>query len=251
MTTSALRRTILGVLCCLLLALTGCETVLLSDLPEADANEVVAHLYTHGIAASKMPGAKNTTTVMVDEADLPRSVAVLGAAALPRMRYNSLGSVFKKEGVVSTPLEEQARLIYALSQEVAASISLIDGVVAARVHVVLPTTDVFGGDISPSSAAVFIKHKHDVSLEGDVGKIKKMVEHSIKGLRYEAISVFLFPSEKFGEMPGVAWKTVLGLRVAPGSVWGVWLLLALAVGGLGGAAGLVLWQRRKAGGKIL
>jgi type III secretion protein J len=49
-----------------------------------------------------------------------------------------MGKVFKREGFVSSPLEERARLVHAMSQEIANTINNIDGVVTARVHLVVP-----------------------------------------------------------------------------------------------------------------
>ena len=41
---------------------------------------------------------------------------ILKAQGLPREDFDSLGKVFKREGFVSTPVEERARLMHALSQ---------------------------------------------------------------------------------------------------------------------------------------
>ena len=83
----------------------------------------------------------------------------------PKVARATLGDTFRKEGVISTPLEERARYIYALSQELEATLSNIDGVIVARVHVVLPERVAPGEPVQPASASVFIKH--DPRLEPD------------------------------------------------------------------------------------
>ena len=94
-----------------------------------------------------------------------RAVRTLEAAGLPRVARATLGDTFRKEGVISTPLEERARYIYALSQELETTLSNIDGVIVARVHVVLPERVAPGEPVQPASASVFIKH--DPRLDPD------------------------------------------------------------------------------------
>ena len=62
-------------------------------------------------------------------------------------------------------------LIYALSEELSRTVSEIDGVISARVHVVLPENDPLRRDLVPSSASVFIRH--DTSLP--VNDLKQLV----------------------------------------------------------------------------
>jgi len=171
----------LGLLCAVLLA--GCKDKidLQTKLSDGEANEVVAALEDEGIAAHKR-GSKDGVAVSIAEADLPRATSVLNARGLPRQRQARLGEVFRKEGLVSSPMEERARYIYALSQELEATLSQIDGVIVARVHVVLPEKPAPGEPMSPPTTAVFIKHQ--ASLDPDViaPRIRQLVARSIPGL---------------------------------------------------------------------
>lgn len=175
-------------LMCLMLLLSGCsdETDLFSGLSEQDSNDVIASLADQHIDARKR-SEKTGVVVTVASADINRAVRVLDAAGLPRHSRTSLGEIFKKEGVISTPLEERARYIYALSQELEATLSQIDGVIVARVHVVLPERVAPGEPVQPASAAVFIKHTAALDPDSVRGRIQQMVASSIPGMSGEPL----------------------------------------------------------------
>ncbi|ARS46862.1 YscJ/HrcJ family type III secretion apparatus lipoprotein [Ectopseudomonas mendocina DLHK] len=184
----------LSIVALCLLLLSGCSdrTDLFSGLSELDANEVIASLGEHRISARKR-AEKAGVVVTVDTAEINRAVRVLEAAGLPRRARTSLGEIFKKEGVISTPLEERARYIYALSQELESTLSQIDGVIVARVHVVLPERIAPGEPVQPASAAVFIKHAASLEPDAVQRRIQQMVVSSIPGLASTGVE----SSEKF------------------------------------------------------
>jgi len=72
----------------------------------------------------------------------------------------------------------------------------IDGVVSARVHVVIPSNDPLSDKIRPSSAAVFIKHRPDVDLRLLAPAVKDLVAHSIEGLNADQVSLSLFEAQR-------------------------------------------------------
>lgn len=168
---------------CLALLLTGCgdQTQLHSGLSENDANDVVAELSRFKIEAEKQV-SKEGISVSVARSDIERAVNILNAAGLPHQARTSLGAVFQKSGVISSPLEERARYIYALSQEVEATLSQIDGVVVARVHVVLPERIAPGEPVQPASASVFIKYHENLDPDSIEPRIRRLVATSIPGL---------------------------------------------------------------------
>jgi type III secretion protein J len=176
--------------------LTACKVGLYSGLNEQETNEIVAALTADGIDADKERGENNQWQVLVDKGDLPAALDLLRAQGLPNDRYASMGEVFQKQGLVSTPSEERMRYIYAMSQELSQTLRKVDGVVAARVHVVIPANDPLSDKIRPSSAAVFIKHRPDVDLRLLVPAVKDMVAHSIEGLSHEQVSLSLFEARK-------------------------------------------------------
>ena len=127
-----------------LFLLAGCEkeTTLHSGLEEQQANLVMAALLDDGIACHKTRGEEGTWNVMVDESKFAAAVNLLERKGLPRRAHQGIGEVFKKTGMISSPSEERIRFMDALAQDIARTISMIDGVVDARVHVVLPENDI-------------------------------------------------------------------------------------------------------------
>jgi len=209
-----------GLLVLVLLGLVGCSKVdLYTSLPEKEANEIISLLSQRDIASQKMEGKEGTFVVRVAERDFAKSVDVLNMHGYPREKYQTLGQVFAKAGLVSSPLEERARFMYALSEDISATLCDIPGVLTARVHLVLPENDPYTDVVVPSSAAVCITYRPDTSVEDYVREIKYLVTNSIEGLEYDRVSVALFPASfpmAFSQ-DKTAGSTVhfLGLEVTP------------------------------------
>ena len=185
----------LKVACAAVLALlAGCEeeTTLYSQLEERQANAIIAELKTHDIACRKTPGEEGTWNVMISEGNFAMAMELLEQKGLPRRQYQGVSESFKKTGMVSSPSEERIRFMDALAQDLSRTISQIEGVVDARVHVVLPENDPFAKHMKPSSAAVVIHHRFDVDMADFLPQIKNLVKNAIEGLDYSKISVTLF-----------------------------------------------------------
>jgi type III secretion protein J len=130
--------------------------------------------------------------VSVAESKFAEAVNLLEKAGLPRNGHQGIGEVFKKTGMISSPSEERIRFMDALAQDLAKTISGIDGVVDARVHVVLPENDPFARHTLPSSAAVAIRSRWDADLTDIIPSVKGLVKNAIEGLQYEKIMVTVF-----------------------------------------------------------
>lgn len=194
-----------AVSCVLVLSACTQEVNLQTGLKDADANEIVTLLHRSGIDAQKVP-MKDGITVKVKDTDIARATDAMQKAGLPRRRLENLGNVFKKEGMISTPMEERIRYIHGLSQELEFTLQQIDNVVTARVHVVLPERVAPGEPIMPSSAAVFVKHHMPFDEDVMLPRIRRLVASSIPGLsgdnENEKVSIVLTPAldaEKFIE----------------------------------------------------
>jgi type III secretion protein J len=173
----------------------GCSSrELYSNLEEKEANEIIAVLESHGIPAEKSPGEDNTFKLAVEPGKFGNAVALLSQYGLPRDKFADIGDVFKKSGLVSSPTEERIRFMDALGDSIAEALTQIDGVVTARVLIVIPNNDPFAEEKTPSSAAVFVKYRPGKDLEVLTPQIKSFITNSVEGLNYDKVSLAFFPA---------------------------------------------------------
>jgi len=230
------------------LLLSACDTELYNNLDQRQANEMVATLQQHGIPAQRVVVKGGQYTVVVDKARFADSIAILNEAGLPKQEFQTMGQVFKKDGLVSSPMQERAQMIFALSQELSRTVSEIDGVLSARVHLVLPENDPLRQQLVPSSASVFIRHRSDAAVGSLVPQVKMLVANGVAGLSYDKVSVVLVPvdSQKAtqGQDPEMVsffglWMYRNNLAQAMWMFFGLVALVVLLAGGLG----FVLYRR--------
>jgi type III secretion protein J len=190
-------RPVFVLLACLLLA--ACSKVTLyGDLEERQANEVFAALLSSNVDAEKRTSLSKTGwEIRVDRADFAHAMQVLQSRGLPRQQYVSMCDVFKKEGIASSAIEENARYLCSRQQELARTLASYPGVVEARVHIALAQRDPLGGEGGDSSASVVIFQQPGANLENLQTRIKTVVKDGIEGLEdLNKVSVEFVP------MPG-------------------------------------------------
>jgi type III secretion protein J len=187
-----------------LMLLSGCAKQLLGSLDETAANQVVSALRYDGIAADKAPSGEKFWKVTVPDEQLAEAVQILERRNLPSHQFQGLGQVFKKESLVSTPTEERARLIHAMSQELERSLMEIDGVLVARVHPVILPHDALNPKRSTASASVLIKYRAGIDITGRESMVRSLVAAGIEGLSYDDVRVAMVPAEAPSAVPGKA-----------------------------------------------
>ena len=221
----------------LLALLAGCKQEVYTKLTEGDANEMLAVLLPARLDAAKESPDGKSWNVMVDADQMGAALVLLHANGLPAEHRASLGDMFKKDGLISTPTEERVRFIYGVSQELERTLGSIDGVVVARVHVVLPNNDPLADHVRPSSASVFIKYRADINVATLIPTVKNLVVRSVEGLSYENVNVTVAATVAPPAEPAATRGTDASVTFVLG------LLLALTAAAAGG--GYFFWTRRR------
>ena len=196
---------------------------------------MLALLLDHGIQSAKRPLKDGLVRLDVESARIPAAVALLSRHGYPKQTFSVFGDLFSSDRLISTPYEDHARFTYGLSQELASTFSGVDGVMTARVHLVMPSAD---DDPVGASATVFIKHNPDYRMSDHVAKFKTVVSSAVEALSYDDVNVALFPAEPVHrlsvERPPM--RFVFGVGLSADSVNRFYVL----VGALGGLLGVSL-----------
>lgn len=174
----------------------GCSAAIEHGLDESAANEVVTSLERAGIAASKNrdDSGGDAFVVSVGKSDVVRSMDLLHSLGLPRGRRSGFSEVYKQASLLPTPSEERAKYVEALSGEVVKTLEMVDGVVSARVHLVLPEapTGVLAVDEKAkvtAQAAVLLKILGGKGQPIAEAEVQKLVAGSVPGLDASAVAV--------------------------------------------------------------
>jgi type III secretion protein J len=194
----------LGLLFVSLVLLSSCAKVpLYSTLTEEEANEIMAHLMAKNIACTKLAGKEEAWILQVSPDDFPLAMQSLASVGLPKEKFQKMGDIFQKSGLISSPTEERIRFINALSQEISSTLMKIDGVLSARVHVALPNNDPLSDKTTPPSAAIFIKYRAGYDIESATPDLKNLVTKSIEGLTFENVELVMSQGSEVEPPPKV------------------------------------------------
>jgi type III secretion protein J len=243
-----------ALLLALALPLAACRVDVLHGMPETQANSIVAVLQQHGIAAGKTvanPEA-NTWSVSVPKKATARAWAVLAEYKLPKDQERGFRDVFGKNALVTTPMEERALYIEALQGEIARTLEAVDGIIDARVHLVLPDRDLSGELLGTPKASVVIEYQ--TSNKGLVPiqtpEVQQMVSHAVDGLAPQSVSVVQKPASIAAptvEQTRLDFVSVGPLVVESSSLPYLKAGVAIAMGALAALGGLLFWQGRAMG----
>ena len=169
------------------------RTTLYASLPESEKSKILDALMNSGIDATIDP---TTGDVMVPVPDYHESKMKLAAQGLPSSvpgGYDTLGEIQMgtSRSVESMKLKQSQEI------ELARSISEIDYVTSARVHLAIPEKSVFVRDTAPVTASVFVQLLEGRSLDAtQVKAITHLVSSSVPGLNEANVTIV----DQFGKL---------------------------------------------------
>ncbi|ATB31820.1 type III secretion protein [Melittangium boletus] len=235
---------------------TGCTIDLQHDLSEQDANEIYVLLSKHGINATKLKeegGNELRFRMQVPKADAAQAAELLRDYSLPRPKEKGL-SHFAKGGMVPTATEERAMLLKALGGEVSNALNQIDGVLEARVIVMIPeNNDLTQPENKPMpSSSVFIKYRPGAKNEPPIKRedIQQFVSTAVPELKPSAVTVLLTPATT-PDTEGIRddqLKELMGIRMTASSLGQFRMMAAVAVLLVLASLGLAAWPFLRGGG---
>lgn len=202
--------------------LASCSAPLLDKASDEDANHALSILDRHGIAAEKHLQREGAWQVAVDAESLPAAAGLANAYGLPARPRQSLAQLFGEKAFISTPGEEQVRLLIGLNHDVATALEHIDGVLHADVQLGLPRALQRDGLPVPQSAGVLIRHDSAEDLPATRESIRRFVADAAGGLDSSQVSVVFVPVTPDAVLVSRAMGLAKGWRAA-------WLLLALGL----------------------
>ncbi|HEY8207916.1 MAG TPA: flagellar M-ring protein FliF [Myxococcaceae bacterium] len=216
------------------LMFSACSEPIQHGLDERQANEIQSVLVERGLEAEKVvePGKKPTWSIEVPKEQATDAVRILSELGLPRPRAEGFSDVFK-ESLVPSPTEERARYLAASSGELSRTLESVDGVVSARVHLVLPPPPRPGAVPVPAKASAFLKVRPGMvervnHLKED---LRALVAGGVENLSPDQVTLVVSEvATTVPARPGPASSSSLPpLRVAVAGLGGTVTLLSLAL----------------------
>jgi type III secretion protein J len=236
--------------------LAGCSVEIIHELKEGEANEILTALYRRGITAQKKRLAEGGTAsyaVTVGRDEAIQAWQVLRQESLPRPKRRGLGEVFGNSGLIPTATQQRALMHHALAGELSETLQSVEGVLEARVHVVLPERNPLAppdAERTRPKASVLLRTRGKATIRE--AEVKALVAGGVTGLEPDQVSVVMIAAvqqEKRQKIDVAARLVHVGpFAVAAGSrgallttlITGLALLVAL------GSATLVLLRRSRA-----
>ena len=231
-------------------ALGGCTTGVLHGLDEPSANEALAALERAGIGAEKVAEENGQTpafALRVPRGDATRALDVLRVRGLPRERRHGFAEVYGQPSLIPTASEERARYLEATAGEIERTLETAEGIVGARVHLVMEEPDPLALDGKPRTgarAAVLVK-----AAEGRAplteAEIQRLVAGSVPGLDPHAVAVVTTAAPSSSEVSLGPLAAVGPFRVTPSSRAPLIAAFAAALAVIGLLAALLLAALRR------
>jgi flagellar M-ring protein FliF len=162
-------------------------TLLYGGLASNDATEMAAKLDNAGIPYSL---SEDGTKISVPHKDVAKSRLLLAQEGLPHQGSMGYELFDQKQSFGATSFQQNINALRALEGELSRTISTIDQVKSARVHLVLPQRELFSREQQPASASVFLNLRNSAGIgQGQVQAIQHLVAASVPQLKPSHVAV--------------------------------------------------------------
>ena len=214
----------------LLVCTAACRERIQHGLDERQANELQTVLVERGLDARKVPeaGKKPTWAIEVSEEQASDAVRILAELSLPRPAAETGCDVFGG-GLIRSPVEEQLCRVRVLERGIERTLQSVEGVLIARVHLMVPPPPRPGQVVTPAKASAMLR-----AVPGDAArlrqsqeKLRALIAGGVEGLSPETVSLLVDEATTRVEVSAPRGSPLVRLRIML-AVMGV-LLTALAV----------------------
>jgi type III secretion protein J len=179
----------------LLLCATGCRERIQHGLDERQANELQTVLVERGLDARKVPeaGKKPTWAIEVIEEQSSDAVRILAELGLPRPVADEGCDVFGGSGLVRSPVEEQLCRVRVMERGLETTLQTVEGVLLARVHLVVPPPPRPGQQVVPSKASAMLRVApgYEDTIKGSREMLRSLIAGGVEGLTAESVSLMV------------------------------------------------------------
>lgn len=180
--------------------LVSCSQDVLTGLNQRDALDAQVVLQRAGIDATVSVDKNGIYTISTASDGHSKAIELLTDAGLPHQRHASVADIFPGGGFLVTPFEQKARMNYALEQQLSETLTELDGVESARVHVVLAEDNGRGLIKERARASALLTYRPNADLANIETKSRALLVNSIRGLSYEDVSVVATPWTEPGDV---------------------------------------------------
>jgi flagellar M-ring protein FliF len=157
-----------------------------TKLAPSDAAAITEELNTRGTQYELADGG---ASVLVAQKDVYQLRLDLSAAGLPQDSKSGY-ELLDNQGITTSEARQRIDWQRALEGELTKTISSIDGIEAATVHLVMPEQALFSEDTRQPSASVLVKMKPGKSMAaGQVTAVVNLVSSSVEGLTPEQVTL--------------------------------------------------------------
>jgi len=161
--------------------------LLYGDLSTIDSGAISAKLQEANIPFEV---SQDSTRITVPDTDVGKARMLLAAAGLPNGGSMGYELFDNQSGFGTTNAVQNINAVRALEGELSRTISSLDPVRSARVHLVLPQRELFARESRPSSASVALGLRPGRHLEPEqVAAIQSLVGSAVPELKAENVSI--------------------------------------------------------------